>query len=309
MDLLDCLVVGGGPAGLTAAIYLARYRRRFVVVDGGQARAATIPVSHNCPGWPDGIPGPELLDRMRSQAERYGASLRQGLVIGIRRDGDGFSAMLADGERLWAATILLATGVVDIEPALPGVEGAIQRGLVRHCPICDGFEASDQNIGVLGFGAAAATEALFIRNWSDRVTLLTLGHAMDLAEDERIRLDRAGIRVIDQPIARVDVDAGRIAALALDTGRELAFDTLYSALGARVRSELAVGLGAESDGTGCLIVDDHQRCSVPGLYAAGDVVASLNQIPVAMAQAAVAATAIHRARPWPWAHDAPLSHV
>ena len=144
---LDCLVVGGGPAGLSAAIYLARFRRRFRVIDGGLSRAATIPLSHNHPGFPDGIGGPALLARMRRQAEVYGARIDSGLVEGLerRRGDDTFVAAVGnDGEVVRARTVLLATGVMDIEPDLPDVLGAVRRGLVRHCPICDAYEVIDR---------------------------------------------------------------------------------------------------------------------------------------------------------------------
>lgn len=296
---LDCLVVGGGPAGLTAAIYLARFRRRFRVVDGGAPRAALIPVSHNLPGFPEGMPGPELLERLRCQAEFYGAEILAGLVTGLAREGAGFTATVADLghgalETITARTVLLATGVVDLEPDLPGVEGAVRKGLLRYCPICDGYEVSGQRIGVLGFGAAAAGEARFIRTWSDDVTLLTLGKPMALHEDERRALAVAGITLVEQPVSRVSDSGGRITCLRLASGEELSFDTLYSALGTRVRSELAIALGAEGDDCGGLWTDSHQQTSVPGLFAAGDVVSSLDQISVAMGQAATAAVAIHR---------------
>lgn len=296
-EALDCLVIGGGPGGLAAATYLARFRRSVLVADAGASRAALIPVSHNLPGYPDGIPGPRLLANQRAQAVRYGARLITATVTRLERYEAGFTATLqTDGEQRWvtARTALLATGVVDIEPALPDLPDAIHQGLVRHCPICDGYEVSGQRIGVLGFGAGALGEALFLRTWSDDVTLLTAGGAMDMSDDERRRLAEAGIAVVAQPVAQVTLAEGRISCLRMSDGSELGFDTLYSALGARVRSELAVALGADRGPGGALRVDDHQRTSVPGLWAAGDVVDSLNQIACAWGHAAIAATDIHR---------------
>jgi thioredoxin reductase (NADPH) len=298
---LDCLVVGGGPAGLTAAVYLARFRRRFLLVDGGASRAALIPLTHNHPGFPDGIRGIDLLARQRAQAERYGAPVVNGTVTRLERDTqDTFTAELTESgdnsrtRRVLARMVLLATGVVDIEPELPNLENAIRRGFIRHCPICDGFEVIDQKIGVIGFGKGAMGEALFMRTYSDDVTLLTLGRSMALTEEDRAPLDSAGIRVIEEPIAAVMIEGDKIAALRLHSGREHRFDTLYSALGARVRSELARRLGARHDDIGALRVDDHQRTSVRGLWAAGDLVRSLNQLSVGMGQAAIATTDIHR---------------
>jgi len=296
--LLDCLIVGGGPAGLTAALYLARFRRRCLTIDGGDARAASVPVSHNIPLFADGIGGPEILARQRRAAERYGAMLTEGTVTGlVARDG-GFVADVAghDGTsgQVAARRVLLATGAVDIEPELPGLADAVRRGLVRYCPICDGYEAVGKKVAVIGYGDRGLGEAEFIaRTYSRDVTLLTLGAPMDLDADGRHRTAEHGIRVVGEPIAELDLDGDRITAIRTGSGAEHRFDVLYSALGTKVRSDLGVGLGARHDDAGCLLVDRHNQTSVPGLYAAGDVVHSLSQIVVAMGHAAVAATDIH----------------
>lgn len=179
--MLDCLIIGGGPAGLTAAVYLARFRRRFLLVDGGTSRAALIPVSHNHPGFPDGIGGTALIARQRAQAKRYDAPIVAGDVAGLIREPSGsFIAEFKSSSepytrRVNARMVLLATGVVDIEPELANVEHAIRRGYVRHCPICDGFEVIDRKIAVIGFGKSGMGEALFMRTYSSDVTLLSLG--------------------------------------------------------------------------------------------------------------------------------------
>jgi thioredoxin reductase (NADPH) len=290
---LDCLIIGAGPAGLAAAIYLARFRRTFQVIDSGASRASLIPLSHNYPGFPDGITGDELLARLRAQARRYGADLVNGAVERLeKRDGGGFTAYCGN-RQIQARIVLLATGVVDIEPALPNLTDAIRCGYVRHCPVCDAYEIIGQKVGVIGFGKGGLREALFLRRYTDDLTLLTLGEPIALNRDEAEILAAADIRVIDEPLAGVDVAGGKIAALRTVGGGRHGFDTVYSALGSNVRSGLALSLGAECDEQGHLRVDDHQRTSVPGLYAAGDVVICLNQISVATGQAAIAATTIH----------------
>ena len=297
---VDCLIVGGGPAGLTAAIYLSRFRRTLAIVDEGFSRAALIPVSHNLPGYPDGIAGPRLLALLRAQARRYEATLRTGVVTGIRLLTDGrFSASIeaaSGSEQIVARNVLLATGVCDIEPKLPNLEHAIRQGYVRHCAVCDGFEVIDLNVAVIGYGASGLKEALFLRTYTERLTLLTLGEAMSFSERERDDAQAAGIRVIEAPVIEVSTETNRVVALRLEDGSEHAFDSLYSALGCGINSALGSKLGArtdETEGNGALIVDAHQRTSVPGLYAAGDVTAGLNQIAVAYAGAAIAATQIH----------------
>jgi len=288
---LDCLIVGAGPAGLTAAIYLARFRRRFLVLHDGDPRAAWIPRSHNFPTYPEGITGEGLLERMTSQAERHGADIRRALVDELRLE-DGL--FVADGEagRVRARTVLLATGVKDADPALPGVFDAVKRGLIRICPICDAYEATDKAIGVIGNGEKGAREALFLKTYSDQVTLVHVGEPSNLPESERRRLSEADIAVIDTPIDEVVLEKDRIAAFGF-AGVKRSFDTVYSALGSAPRAQLAVQAGARTAEDGRLEVDDHQRTSVPGLYAAGDLVKGLNQIAVAMAEAAIATTDIH----------------
>lgn len=295
-DILDALVIGGGPAGLTAAIYLARYRRRFLVVDAGASRASWIPLSHNHAGFPDGVTGNELLARMRAQAERYGARIERGTVSAVERtEGGGFLARTEEGRALRARAVLTATGVIDLEPQLPNLHQAVQRGLIRHCPICDGFEVIDHRIGVIGHGTDALGEALFLRStYSRDVTLLTLGEPMNLEESEARRMAEAGIRAVEEPVIEVHTESGRIAALTTASGERLTFDTLYSALGTVPRTGPVTGLGVRCSPDGRLVVDAHLQTGIEGLYAAGDVVDGLNQIAVAMGHAAIAVTAIHR---------------
>lgn len=294
--LLDTLVIGAGPAGLTAAIYLARFRRNFMVIDAGASRAALIPLSHNYPGFPEGIGGNDLLGRLRAQALRYGSRIVSGIVGRLERSPEGFAASM-DERLLHARTVLLATGVMDIEPALPDLKDAIRQGYVRHCPVCDGYEIIDRKVAVIGWGKGGLKEALFLRTYTADLTLLTLGKAMGLESGDREALREAGIGVVEEPVGAVEIEGGRIRALRMASGRTQGFDTLYSALGACVRSDLAKALGADCDEEGHVRTDGHQRTSVPGLYAAGDVVSGLNQISVATGQAAIAATAIHNELP------------
>lgn len=287
----DVLIIGAGPAGLTAATYLGRFLRRVRVADGGEPRACWIPMSHNMPGFPAGIGGDDILKRMREQALEYGADIRPGRVERLMRDEDAFVAVI-DGERISARAVLLATGVIDHHPDLPGVERAVQRSLVRICPICDAYEATDKAVAILGDSDKGAREAAFMRTYSDRVTLIHIGPADALTKADE--LARLGVEVIATPLETVQLEQDRVTALGWG-GRTRAFDLVYSALGTSPNAELAQGLGARVAGDGRLEVDLHQTTSVPGLYAAGDVVRGLNQIAVATAEAAVAATAIHNA--------------
>jgi len=285
-------VVGAGPAGLTAAIYLARFRRSFRVIDGGGSRAARIPRSHNHPGFPGGIGGKALLGRMRRQALAYGADIREGHVESLAANGDGFTLDTSAGP-LRARRLILASGVIDNEPEAPGVEAAVRRGLLRICPICDGYEVIGKTIGVIGDSPLGAREALFLTTYSKDVSLIHVGRAGALPKAERERLSAAGVGLIEAPIESVVLDQRRIAALCFGPGEPKAFDALYSALGVTPRAALAIEAGAKLDRSGRLVVGEHQETSIPGLYAAGDVVRGLNQISVAEGEGAIAATDVH----------------
>lgn len=268
MEPYDAVVVGAGPAGLTAATYLARFRRRVLILADGHSRARWIPESHNTPGFPYGVAGPELLSRLIEQSGQFGVESRKLRAERLTRTGEGFAIALAEGDPIRTRTVLLATGVLDRLPHIAGIEAAISASLVRMCPICDAYEAIGRRIAVLGGGGLAEREAAFLRTYSEHVTRLEEGAeaALSFTGDE----------------VRWSGPDG-----------ERAFDHLYLALGCHPRSDLAVACGARLDEDGALVTDAHQMTTIRGLYAAGDVVRGLNQIAVAAGEAAIAATAIH----------------
>ncbi|MGI4878415.1 MAG: NAD(P)/FAD-dependent oxidoreductase [Janthinobacterium lividum] len=286
----DVLVVGGGPAGLTAAIYLSRFHLATVVVDAGRSRAGLIPLSHNHAGFPDGIGGPDLLRRMADQALRYGTTIVRAEVTALRRDATGFVAT-AIGD-YHARAVLIATGVVNNRPPMDAGlhDAALAAGRLRYCPVCDGYEVTDKRVGVIGTGEHGTREALFLRSYTADLTLIAPDGAHRLNPDEARSLADRGIAVVDAPdLAFTLTDAGLDVATAAGS---LRFDSVYPALGSVVRAELARGLGALDEGENCITVDAHQRTGIPGLYAAGDVVLGLDQISHAMGEGGVAATAI-----------------
>lgn len=296
---VDCIIVGAGPAGMTAATYLARFRRSVLVVGHGKSRALKIPLSHNIPGFAEGISGADIIRRHEGQLSIHGVDVEQGRISEVQpMKEQGFRVWLQrdDGSRhaLEARTVLFATGVSDTEPPLADVCSAINEGLVRICPVCDAYEVRDQNIAILGDGRAAIGEAVFMSTYSGTVSLLLYGGAVHLTEDDRGTLEDAGVRVVRAPVSAVRTEADKTTVVLTSDGAEHRFDTLYSALGTQANSELAVALGADvQEACNAIVVDGHQRTNVPGLWAAGDVVSSLNQVPVAWGHAAVAATDIH----------------
>ena len=291
--ILDCLIVGGGPAGLTAAIYLARFHLDILVVDGGKSRAAWIPCTRNHAGYPDGIAGTELLQRMRDQACKYGAKVQTEFVTKLEKDEDSglFTATWGSGDAK-ARSVLLATGVTNRRPPMDEDlhDDALARGLVRYCPICDGYEVTDKRVGVIGSGSHGVAEALFIRSYTADVTLIAPDKAVCLTAEDHSRLKEANIECVDGPAQAVAIAD---KCIVVDTAEgHYAFDSIYPALGSDTHTQLGEMVGAKLAPDGCFLCDAHQRASVSGLYAAGDIVHGLDQISHAMGEGGVAATTI-----------------
>jgi thioredoxin reductase (NADPH) len=290
---LDCLIVGGGPAGLTAAIYLARFHLDILVVDSGKGRALTIPCTRNHAGHPDGIPGKELIARMKEQAQHFGAKIIHGSVTRLERVGESglFEAEWGSGP-VQARTVLLATGVANRRPPMDEAlhDDALARGLIRYCPICDGYEVTDKKIGVIGSGKHGVAEAVFLRAYTADVTLIAPDKAMNVSAVDRLALEQAGIETVDGPAEAVAIATNSIT---VDTAEgHFTFDSVYPALGSDVHCQLAAMVGARLNDDGCVGVDAHMRTSVEGVYAAGDLVIGLDQISNAMGQGGIAATTI-----------------
>lgn len=292
MEIIDVVVVGGGPAGLTAATYLRRFHRRCVVLDGGDSRARRIPQSHNCPGFPDGVSGPDLLRRMRTQALDAGVRIEPVMVDALLREGDGFRAVA--GERSWRArAVVLATGVRDVLPEVDWAEDAIACGAIRLCAICDAFEATDLRIGVYGPRAAVASHARFLRGYTQRLVLMPIDRPFD--DEFPAPYEESTVRVL-VPGGELGFDGAR-CHYRMPDGAETVLDTVYPFLGTQEAHPLVVSAGAWPDLPGETVVDANQMTRVAGLYAIGDMVSGLNQISVAVGQAAIAATHLHQQLP------------
>jgi thioredoxin reductase (NADPH) len=287
--VFDTLIIGAGPAGLTAATYLGRFRRKAAVIDGGDSRARWIPQSHNIPGFAKGVSGAHLLRELRSQAERYGAQIRQGEARSLRQINEGFEIEVR-GATLTGRCVLLASGVQDRLPDLNGAADAVKRGLLRICPVCDGYEAIGRSIAVLGDGPRGEREAHFLRTYSDRVSVLQIGD--ENGPTESGANEATGIEFLRTRLDQMHIEEDHLRWQPPE-GPARRFDVIYSALGCVPRCSLATPLGVARDGNGSLLVDEHQQTSVAGLYAAGDLVRGLNQVVVAAAEAAIAVTHIH----------------
>ncbi len=291
MEMFDCAIVGGGAAGLTGATYLGRFKRHVVVFDDGGSRLLDIPKSRNVPGFPGGIAGSDLHERMLEQALRYGMRQVRERVTAIERFEGRFKLHSVSGAWL-ADAVLLATGSDVTHPDLSDFSDAVARGIIRYCPICDGLECEGKRVGVLASKPASLEEAVFLRTFVEDVTLLPCGPSWDLSNEQCQRAGEFEITVADSRVGSLALSGDQMAVTFLDGSRS-SFDVIYPCLGSKPRSELAVSLGAEVTPTGGLLVDSRQQTNVPMLYAAGDVLEGLDQIASGCGQASIAATAIH----------------
>lgn len=290
----EVIVIGAGPAGLTAALYLARYRRDVLVLHDGKSRALRIPKTHNAPGFPEGIEGPELIARMTRHAAAFGARIEQAEVNGIERTADAFRLTLADGKSPDSRAVILASGIFLNQVDLPHEihERAIGAGVLRYCPVCDGYEHSGARIGVIGCDSDGAAEALSLRQYSDDITLMPLSHP-ELSTEQAREMAEAGIRVETGALDALEPRDDRMDVRLEGRDALLSFDVVYPALGCRPRAELAAQLGIGLEDEGCVPASAVKDSGVPGFFAAGDVVEGLDQISVAMGHGALAATRAH----------------
>jgi thioredoxin reductase (NADPH) len=290
----EAIVIGAGPAGLTAALYLARYKRTVLAVHDNNSRALRIPTTHNAPGFPDGISGPDLIQRMSAHAREFGAVIQQAEIVDIKKGSIDFELKSADGAIFQARSVILAGGIFLNQVDLPHDvhEQAIEDDVLRYCPVCDGYEHSDKKIGVIGCDSDGAAEALFLRQFSADITLMPLSHP-ELSNAQKREMEEAGIDVITGKLLRLEPRSDRMDVYLEGKASPTSFDVVYPALGCRPRTELAQRLGIALCEDGCMPKDALAKSCVGGFFGAGDVLEGLDQISVAMGHGAQAATNAH----------------
>jgi thioredoxin reductase len=284
----DVLIVGGGPAGLSAALILGRCRRRVLVVDAGAQRNRAARAVNGFFSR-DGMDAQELLLHGRREVARYGVEVRDDEVTAIARIDVGFTAETRGGDTILAKKLLVATGVRDRLPDVPGVS-AMWGSSVYSCPYCDAWEEKDRRLGALSGASGAVDFALALRTWSDDVVLFT--HGEELSPEDREALDRDGVRAFQAPLAALEGEGGRLRAVCLSSGERVERDALFVHLGADQAAPFARELGCRLNEDGLVVTDDKEQSA--GLFVAGDASSDLQLVAVAVAEGVKAACAINK---------------
>ena len=290
MNEYDVVVIGGGAAGLSAALVLSRARRSVAVVDAGEPRNAPASHMHGFLSR-DGMPPRDLLAAGRDEVKRYGGQLIAGTVAGVvPGTGPEFRVTLADGSKLDARRVLVATGLRDELPDIPGVRERWGRDLL-HCPYCHGYEVRDQPLGVLGGTPDAVQHAQLIRQWSSDVVFFP--HTDTLTADQHEQLAARAIGVVEGTVTRLVVDNDRLQGIELDDGRLIARSAMFIRPGFVPNADPLVDLGCAVDDNGFVVADSAGRTTVPGVWVAGNAANPRAQVITAAGEGPSAAIALN----------------
>lgn len=291
-DVCDVAIVGGGPAGLTAALWLSRYLHSVVLIDSGEPRNWETRGINGFLGS-HGIHSPELRARGRSDAEQYGAVIVDGNVTSVKNtNGERFTLNLTDHRVFEARRILLAIGIRDVWPRIPGLSDCYGE-TVHVCPDCDGYETLNCKTVVIGSGRKAVGMALAIATWTNEIVICTNGKPADMEAAHLEQLKALNIPVLESKVAHISSKDGQIKCMDLEDGMPLDCDRLYFAIGQYPADDLGAQLKCERDDTGLIRVDNRNRTSVLNVFAAGDIVPGPQLAISAAAEGAIASIAIH----------------
>ncbi len=292
-DVYDVAIVGGGPAGLSAALWLARYLHKVVVVDSGDPRNWETRGVNGFLGS-QGIRSPELRGKGREAATKYGAELVDGMVTDARRNGEEHFTLDLEGKsQISARRILLAIGIKDVWPRIPGLSDCYGE-TVHVCPDCDGFETRDKKTVVVGKGRKAVGMALALANWTEQLVICTNGEPPDLDENLSAKLKTLNVPVLDCPITCIRSKDGEIHSIELADGMVMDCERLYFAIGQYPADDLGAQLKCKRDEAGLIVIDERNQTSVENVYAAGDIVPGPQLAVRAASDGAIAALAIHK---------------
>lgn len=284
----DAIVVGGGPAGLSAATWLGRYRRRTLVMDAGEHRNQMVEVTH---GYltRDGDSPSLILGAATAGLDAYPCvERRSGEVVDVGGHRGAFNVTTAaDGETMTAQRLVLATGVIDAVPDLVAFDEHYGAS-VFHCPSCDGYEAAERHVVVLGWSDDIAGFALELLDWAADVTVVTDGRRFEGDDRAHRAMADHGVSLLEDDAVALIGSRGDLQALRLGSGQDLPCEMVFFSLGHQPRTQLAEQLGCDRTDEGCLVVDELGETTVPGVYAAGDVTPGLQLLQVATAKGTTA---------------------
>ena len=293
-EMYDVAIIGGGPAGLSAGLWLARYKHRVILIDSGDPRNWETRGVNGFLGLPHIRPA-ELRGIGRDEARAYGVELVDGTCERVAcQDDEHFQLLLGDGRPIDARRLLLAIGLKDVWPDIPGLEHVY--GANAHvCPDCDGWDCAGRKVVVLGKGRRAVGMALDLTTWTDQIIICTNGAPADLDLPEYCqKLDALNIPVLESPITCVKHDGARLQSMVFEDGLQLDADKIFFAIGQYPADDLGAQLGCERDDGGHVIVDEHYQTSVRNCYAAGDIIPGAQLAIAAAGDGAIAALAIHK---------------
>jgi thioredoxin reductase len=289
----DAVIIGGGPAGLTCAIFLGRYRRRVLLIDAGKPRNYATKAIHGFLGHHDISPA-DLLVRGRSEAKSVGVEFADDRVTRVQRDGDLFCLTTEKHSDIQARRVVLAYGVRDTLPDIPKI-GDYYGRTVHHCPDCDGFECSDQRIGIIGWGKGVVGLALKLLQWSDDLVIFTHGEERQWDEEEQSKLLAEQITLKTERIAALEGDDGIVRGAVLESGECVPLQRIFFNIHVERSCLLAEDLGCVVDPKRPDIeVDEHRRTSIEGVWAIGDLVPGAQLVITSAADGAIAAIDINK---------------
>ena len=286
---LDAVVVGGGPAGLTAALWLGRYRRRTAVIDSGRQRNLASGKLHGY-STRDGVKPQEFLATLREEVTRYPTvDLIDDEVTEVTRNGTAFT-ITTQAQSLSCSRLLLAIGVEDAMPSIPGFEQHYGTAIF-HCSCCDGYESRDQDVLAIGWGEHVAGFALDLLDWGARVTLVTNGETFEGDDACRTTLGKHSIAILEEKVDEIIASGDRMSGVRLESGREVPATRAFFSIAHEPRNSIARALGSEIDHLGYVQVGRHGETSVEHVYAAGDITPGEQLVQTAAAEGAIAGIA------------------
>jgi thioredoxin reductase len=288
----DVAIVGGGPAGLSAAVWLGRYMHSTVLIDSGDPRNWETRGVNGFLGM-QGIRSPDLRERGRGDARKFGVELIDDFVEDAKRNGrDTFELSLKNGTTIHAKRILLAIGIKDVWPRIPGLANCYGE-TVHVCPDCDGYETRGKKTVIVGKGRKAVGMALALSNWTDQLVICTNGEPPELDEHLNAKIKALNVPVLDCPITCIHSQQREIRSVELEDGMVLDCERLYFAIGQYPADDLGAQLRCKRDEQGLIVIDEHNHTSVENVYAAGDIVPGPQLAIRAASDGAIAALAIH----------------